>query len=67
MTEIHSMLQRIRELTVQSVNDTNTDEDRDKIVQEVEVLGLNDLNKKYLPNYSLGLLDGAINVLSNER
>lgn len=38
MTEIYSMLQRIRELTVQSANDTNTDEDRDKIVQEVEAL-----------------------------
>ncbi|MEL4024098.1 flagellinolysin [Lysinibacillus endophyticus] len=36
MTEIHDMLQRVRELTVQSANDTNMDSDRDKIVQEVE-------------------------------
>lgn len=32
-----------------------------------ESLGLNDLDTKYLPDYSLSLLDGAINVLSNER
>lgn len=38
MNEIHSMLQRIRELTVQSANDTNTDEDRGQIALEVNAL-----------------------------
>lgn len=36
--EIHSMLHRIRELSVQAVNDTNTDEDRKMIDEEVQNL-----------------------------
>lgn len=35
MEELHAMLQRIRELTIQSANDTNTDMDCDHIVDEV--------------------------------
>lgn len=38
MSEIESMLQRARELTVQAANDTNTDEDRQKIGDEITQL-----------------------------
>ncbi len=36
--EVHSMLQRMRELAVQGANGTNTDEDRDAIQKEMEAL-----------------------------
>lgn len=38
LNEIHSILQRIRELSVQSANDTNTKEDRKSLDQEVQQL-----------------------------
>ncbi|SFE31896.1 flagellin N-terminal helical domain-containing protein [Alteribacillus iranensis] len=38
MQEIHSMLQRMRELAVQASNDTNTPEDRDQIQKEMSAL-----------------------------
>lgn len=38
LTETHSILQRMRELAVQSANDTNTDEDRIALDQEVQDL-----------------------------
>lgn len=38
MTEVHSMLQRMRELAVQASNDTNTGTDRDAIQKELDQL-----------------------------
>lgn len=38
LNETHSILQRMRELAVQSATDTNTDDDRDKIQSEVDQL-----------------------------
>jgi flagellin len=38
LNETHSILQRMRELSVQSANDTNTDEDRAQIQKEVAAL-----------------------------
>ena len=38
MTEVHSMVQRMRELAVQAANDTNTMEDREAIQGEIEQL-----------------------------
>ncbi|MCQ6277130.1 flagellin [Bacillus sp. V3B] len=38
MTEVHSMLQRMRELSVQAANDTNTTSDRESIQLEVDQL-----------------------------
>ncbi len=38
MNEIESMLQRMRELSVQATNDTNTTEDREQIQKEVDQL-----------------------------
>lgn len=39
LNETHSILQRMRELSVQSANDTNTDGDRKNIQDEVDQLG----------------------------
>jgi flagellin len=39
LTEVHSMLERIRDLKVQSLNDTLASEDRDAIAAEVAQLG----------------------------
>ena len=38
LTETHSILQRMRELAVQSSNDTNTDSDRNEIQKEINQL-----------------------------
>lgn len=38
LSETHSILQRMRELAVQSSNDTNTSEDREKLQSEVDQL-----------------------------
>ncbi|CAM4002171.1 flagellin [Alkalicoccus chagannorensis] len=38
LNETHSMLQRVRELTVQAANDTNTDTDRAALQKEVDQL-----------------------------
>lgn len=43
MAEVHSLLQRARELSVQSANGTNTDEDRNSIQHEVTQL-INQVN-----------------------
>ncbi|WP_318617699.1 flagellin [Priestia megaterium] len=39
LNETHDILQRMRELSVQSANDTNTDEDRKNIQDEMDQLG----------------------------
>ncbi|OEF97822.1 flagellin [Desulfuribacillus alkaliarsenatis] len=38
LTEVHAMLQRMRELAVQAANDTNTDSDRAEIQKEIDQL-----------------------------
>jgi flagellin len=38
MSEVESMLQRMRELSVQAANDTNTSEDREQIQKEIDQL-----------------------------
>ena len=40
MDEVHSMLQRMRELSVQAANDTNTASDRQAIQLEIDQLTL---------------------------
>src|SRR3954451_4389041 len=40
LSEVHSMLQRVRDLKVQSLNDTLASEDKDAIAAEVNQLGL---------------------------
>ena len=39
LDEIHSLLQRARELSVQAANDTNEVEDREALAKEIEALG----------------------------
>ena len=65
LTETHSILQRMRELAVQSANDTNTDSDRAEIQKEVEQL------KSEITRISTDtefntkkLLDGSIGISS---
>jgi len=62
LTETHSILQRMRELAVQSSNDTNTDADRqelqkevDQLIKELDRIGnTTEFNTKKLLNGDLG-------------
>lgn len=38
LSEVHAMLQRMRELAVQGASDTNSDEDRENLMEEVKAL-----------------------------
>ena len=68
MSEIESMLQRMRELTVQASNDTNATADRDKISEELtqlqeeitDMAGRTEFNEKKL---ATGTYKGAGNAL----
>jgi flagellin len=63
LTETHSMLQRMRELSVQAANDTNTNSDRQALQSEVEQLNAEinriadttQFNKKNLLNGDMGV------------
>ena len=67
MNEVHSVLQRMRELTVQAANDTNVTKDRDAIKEELTALtseidriaGQTEFNTKKLLNGNLDGTDGA--------
>ncbi|WP_209123161.1 flagellin [Alkalihalobacillus sp. BA299] len=65
MQEVHTMLQRMRELAVQAANDTNTTYDRDQIQKEIEQLKLeiNSISEKTEFN-TRKLLDGSSAVLT---
>jgi flagellin len=64
MEEVSSMLQRLRELAVEGATDTITDEDREKIQDEVNQLvqEIEDTSKKVQFN-TKSLLDGSQNTL----
>lgn len=75
LNESHSILQRMRELAVQSANDTNTQTERDAIQGEVDQLtqeinriaNTTEFNTKKLLNGDLtGLADAKDGVLSKE-
>lgn len=79
LTESHNILQRMRELAVQSANDTNTNQDREQLQSEVEQLKA-ELNrianttefntKKLLDGSAKGLADsiaGAVKYSYNTR
>ncbi len=63
LNETHSILQRMRELAVQSASDTNTPEDRDQIQAEINQLASEitristdtEFNKKALLDGSFGI------------
>ncbi|WP_461202409.1 flagellin N-terminal helical domain-containing protein [Anoxybacillus sp. TBDG-1] len=61
LNEVHSILQRMRELAVQAANDTNTDEDRTHIQSEINQLAdeLNRIGNSTEFN-KITLLDGSI-------
>ena len=60
LIETHAMLQRIRELAVQSANDTNVDSERDKMQLEVTNLIKNiDETAKYTHFNTKQLIDGS--------
>ncbi len=74
LNETHAMLQRMRELTVQANNDTNTDTDRARIQDEVAQLqteitsigNKTEFNTKKLIDGTLGvgLKDGTVTIAS---
>lgn len=79
LTESHNILQRMRELAVQSANDTNTNQDREQLQSEVQQLKA-ELNrianttefntKKLLDGSAKGLADsiaGAVKYSYNTR
>lgn len=61
LSEVHSMLQRMRELAVQSANGTYTPEDRQAIQKEIDGLAdeINRISNDTQFN-NVGLLDGSI-------
>lgn len=61
LNEVHSILQRVRELSVQSGNDTNTADDRTAITEEISKLTdeVNSISKNTEFN-TMKLLDGSI-------
>ena len=77
LTETHSILQRMRELAVQSANDTNTDSDRKELQAEVKQLtaeidrigNTTEFNtKKLLDGSAKGVkeaIDGTLNINNN--
>lgn len=77
LNETHSILQRMRELAVQSANDTNTDADRKELQSEVKQLvseldriaNTTEFNtKKLLDGSAKGVaaeVDGSLNVNNN--
>jgi len=77
LTETHSILQRMRELAVQSANDTNTDADRKELQAEVKQLtseidrigNTTEFNtKKLLDGSAKGVkeaVDGSLNINNN--
>lgn len=70
LNETHSILQRMRELTVQAANDTNAAEDRDAIKKELSQLQTEitriadetEFNTKKLLNGDLSTTDKAVNL-----
>lgn len=62
LDETHSILQRMRELSVQAANDTNTAEDRDAITKEITALTSEiDRISETTEFNTQGLLDGTFN------
>lgn len=58
--EVHTMLQRMNELTIQAANDTNTAIDRDHIKKEIDQLGIEiDRIANTTQFNTMNLLDGS--------
>lgn len=61
MSEVHDMLQRMNELSIQAANDTNTDMDREAIDQEVQEI------KKEIDRIGNETLFNEIKVLQGQK
>ncbi|MGD6776476.1 flagellin [Sutcliffiella horikoshii] len=71
LNETHDILQRMRELSVQSANDTNTDDDRAKIQSEVdqlakEVTRISNTTEFNTQNLLAGGLDNTYQIGANK-
>ncbi|WP_083573855.1 flagellin N-terminal helical domain-containing protein [Rossellomorea aquimaris] len=71
LNETHSILQRMRELAVQSANDTNTDTDRAELQKEVdqlaeEVTRISNNTEFNTQNLLGGQFDGTFHIGANE-
>jgi flagellin len=71
LNETHSILQRMRELAVQSSNDTNTADDREKIQSEVdelakEITRISNTTEFNTQNLMAGGLDNTFHIGANE-
>lgn len=71
LNETHSILQRMRELAVQSSNDTNTLDDRKKIQQEMdelakEVTRISNTTEFNTKNLLAGTFSGTFHIGANE-
>lgn len=72
LNETHAILQRMRELAVQSSTDTNTDDDREKIQSEVdelakEITRISNTTEFNTQNLMAGGLDNTFHIGANER
>lgn len=66
LNEVHSILQRMKELSVQASNDTNTDLDRDHIQKEInELTSEVDRIASSTQFNTMNLLDGSLAEVSN--
>ncbi|WP_164215209.1 flagellin Hag [Virgibacillus sp. YIM 98842] len=71
LNETHSILQRMRELAVQSANDTNTDSDRAELQKEVdqlaeEITRISNNTEFNTQNLVGGEFDGTFHIGANE-
>ncbi|PLV59456.1 flagellin [Thermotoga sp. KOL6] len=67
LTEVHSILQRMRELAVQAASDTNTDVDREQIQKEIDQLREEiDRIARTTEFNTKKLLDGKLESFRNE-
>ena len=71
LNETHSILQRMRELAVQSANDTNTDTDRGELQKEVdqlaqEITRISNDTEFNTQNLLGGQFDGTFHIGANE-
>ncbi len=71
LNETHSILQRMRELAVQSSNDTNTDEDRAELQKEVnqlanEITRISNDTEFNTKNLLAGGFDGTFHIGANQ-
>lgn len=68
LSEVHSILDRLKELSVQAANDTNTETDRSAIQSEIDehIKEINHISKTTQYN-TMTLFDGSFSSVSSDR